>query len=153
MKLVLLKKDKKLGDVGSIVEVKDGYARNYLIPQGIAALGTKEKIILAKRKISREKEKSAELEKKVDKVSKSVKNRKFKIAVKTSSGGRTFAGVSKSEIEDLIAKSVNEKGGEVKVELDLPQPIKEVGKYSLDVIFHSPDKKEKAEIILDVVSK
>jgi ribosomal protein L9 len=82
-----------------------------------------------------------------------VKNKEFKMAVKTSSGGRTFAAVSKSDIESLITKSVNEKGGEIKVELDLPQPIKEVGKYSLDVIFHSPKKKEKSEIILDVVSE
>lgn len=153
MKVIILKENKNLGEVGSIIEVKDGYAKNYLIPQGIVAFGTKEKIILAKKKITKKKEKTAEIKNKVEKISHTAKNKKFKIAVKTSSGGRTFSGVSKEEIEDLIAKSVNEKGGELKVELDLPQPIKEVGKYSLDVIFHSPGKKEKTEITLDVVSE
>lgn len=58
MKVIILKENKNLGEVGSIIEVKDGYAKNYLIPQGIVAFGTKEKIILAKKKITKKKRKN-----------------------------------------------------------------------------------------------
>ncbi|MFH1547111.1 MAG: 50S ribosomal protein L9 [bacterium] len=153
MKVVLLKKQDKLGEPGSVVDVKKGYAINYLIPQEIAAIGTKEKIELAKKSIVLKKEEKKQIEKKVHETSKRVQNKKFKMSVKTSSGGRTYAAISKEEVEKLIEDSINKKSGGVKVEVDLAQPIKEVGKYSLDVILKSPDKQEKSEIILDIVSE
>lgn len=158
MKVILVRKVEKLGDTGDVVNVKDGYAVNYLIPSGMAVIGTDEKIAIAKKKFIQKKKKEKDVEKKIESVSQSFRNKKFKMSVKTSSGGRTFAAIGREQVEDLISKSINKKGDGIIVEVDLPQPIKEVGKYSLDVVFSSPGKrstpdKEKTEIILEVVSK
>lgn len=153
MRVVLIKDDKKLGKIGDVVSVKDGYAVNYLIPKGIAEYGTREKIIAAKKKKSRRVEKAEEKVQKVGGISRKVKNKKVKISAKTSSGGITFASISEKEIVEELVKSLKLSEEDIEVSIDLAKPIKEIGKYPLDVMLTTDGKKEKSNIILEVVSK
>jgi large subunit ribosomal protein L9 len=151
MKVVLVKDQKNLGSSGEVVEVKDGYAVNYLIPNKIAVAGTDKAIAEAQMKTQQKKEMKKKKVKKAEKAGDSLKDKKVKYAVETSSGGRTFGSISKSDIEEYLKKEMKMKDSDFDV--DLAQPIKQVGKYPLDVNISTGDDKVETEIILEVVSK
>ncbi len=153
MRVVLIKDDKKLGKIGDVVSVKDGYAVNYLIPKGIVEYGTEEKIIAAKKKRSKRVEKAEEKVQKVGSIAQKIKNKKVKISVKTSSGGRTFASISENEIVKELVKDLKLSEEDIEISIDLAKPVKEIGKYPLDVTLTTDGKKEQSIIILEVVSK
>lgn len=151
MKVVLIKDEKSLGVIGDVVEVKPGYANNYLFPQGIAVDGTPEMIEKAQKNMIKKREEKKKKEKKVANAGTILKNKKIKYSVKTSSGGRTFGSISKEDIEKHLAKELKMKGS--KFDVDLSQPIKEVGKYALGVKIETGEKKISTDIILEVVSE
>lgn len=137
MKVILLEKIHKLGNLGDMVEVKPGYGRNFLIPQGRAVSATKENI--AKFEARR-----AELEKAaVEKLS-AAKQRaeKFKgieltIVRKAIEEGKLFGSIGVRDIVDALV----EKGMTVeKREVILPENIHEVGEYEIGLLLHSDVK-------------
>ena len=89
--------------------------------------GTEEEIEKAKKIMNIKKQKKEKKEKQVKNTGKNVKNKKIKYSVKTSSGGRTFGSISKSDVEKHLIKELKLKDS--KVDVDLAQPIKQVGKY------------------------
>lgn len=104
MKVILLKDVKKIGKKDEIVDVADGYARNYLIPNGLAVLASsKGREILKQEKTDRkiEHEKKREEAKKVaQKLEKIV----LEFDVKAGEGGRVFGSVSTKQIEEKLKK-------------------------------------------------
>ncbi|MGD9108634.1 MAG: 50S ribosomal protein L9 [Gammaproteobacteria bacterium] len=134
MKIILLEKVHKLGNLGDTVEVKSGYGRNFLIPQGRAVPATKENI--AKFEARR-----AELEKAAaEKLSEAQQRaEKFKglaliLVRKAIEEGRLFGSVGVRDIVEAIA----EKGMTVeKREVILPESIHEVGEYEIELLLHS----------------
>lgn len=134
MKVILLEDVKKLGKKGEIVEVNDGYARNYVLPKklGVEANGKnmndlklqnahKEKV--AKENLDAAKAFAADMEK--DEVV---------VSIKAGEGGRTFGSVSSKE----IAQSYKEQCGKEidKKKIILPEPIKTFGVYEVGVKLH-----------------
>lgn len=104
MKVILLKDVKKIGKKDEIVDVADGYARNYLIPNGLAVLASsKGREILKQeetdRKVEHEKkrEEAKQLAKKLDKIV-------LEFDVKAGEGGRVFGSVSTKQIEERLKK-------------------------------------------------
>jgi large subunit ribosomal protein L9 len=133
MKVILRNNFDQLGKIGDLVEVKDGYARNYLIPRGIAypALDgniralEEEKVQMAKKQV-KELENANELSSELEKVS-------ITIPVKVGEEDKIFGSVT----AQMIADSLKEKGFEVdrrKIEID--EPIKSLGIYSVKVKLH-----------------
>jgi large subunit ribosomal protein L9 len=136
MKVILLKKNRNLGEIGDIVEVKAGYGRNYLIPYGEAVLATQENI--AKIEVQR-----AELEKAAAEVLAAAQERakqfeqleNITIVRKTLEGGRLFGSVG---ISDLVNALAERNITVEKREINLPSgPIREVGEYDIEVHLHS----------------
>ena len=135
MQVILLEKIVNLGKLGDLVNVKPGYARNYLVPQGLATVATEANIAVFE-------ERRAELEKaSADKLqaaqarSNELSGQTVEIPGKASEEGRLFGSVGLVEISEAFAA----KGMEIsKSELQLPEgPFKMVGTYEVSVIVHS----------------
>jgi large subunit ribosomal protein L9 len=135
MQVILLEKVVNLGQLGDVVKVKEGYARNFLIPQGKARRATETAIkeFEARR---------ADLEKaQADKLAaaQAVQARlggvTVKVAAKAGVDGRLFGSVTNYDIAEALAK----QGFEVnKAQIRMPQgPLKLVGEYPLAVALHS----------------
>ena len=135
MQVILLEKIVNLGKLGDLVNVKPGYARNYLVPQGLATVATEANIKVFE-------ERRAELEKaSADKLqaaqarAKELTGQTVEIASKASDEGRLFGSVGLVEISEAFAA----KGMEIsKSELQLPDgPFKMIGSNEVSVIVHS----------------
>ena len=130
MKVVLLKDVKNLGRAGEIKKVAPGYARNFLIPQGLAQLATRAVIIKAKARAEmREKEKQKK-EALAKETLKKLKGLKIAIQAKTSEEGKLFGSVGAKEIaRALQAKRLEVMPNQIRLEI----PIKKVGEYLVSV--------------------
>ena len=134
MEVILLEKVTKLGDLGDLVNVKSGYARNFLIPSGKAVRANEEnKAEYEQRKISLEK---AEESRKVEALglSEKLKTLEIIIPVAVSEEGTLYGSIGTREISDAI----NLEGIEIeKGTIRLPEgTLKELGIYKLDIELH-----------------
>ena len=134
---ILLKQDvEKLGQMGDIVEVADGYARNYLLPKQIAVRVTEENKaqIRAKREAREEKQKAEyqRLEDLADQLEEFV----CYIPVKATEEGSLFGSVAAAD----VAESLEESGfDEIRPSsVGLTHPIEETGEYDVEIMLH-PD--------------
>ena len=135
MKVILQEKVANLGTVRDEVNVKPGYARNYLLPYGKALPATAENLAeFSKRRAELEKA-AAELLARAQARAKTLTEQSFTIAANASDEGKLFGSVGPREIAEAIVAS----GIEVeKREVDLPEgPIRQVGEYDIHVHLHS----------------
>jgi large subunit ribosomal protein L9 len=134
MKLILKQPVAGLGNAGEVVEVKDGFGRNYLIPQGFAILATKgvEKDAAAIRK-GREVRAVNDLQSAKD-IASQLGNLRVKLTAKSGDGGRLFGSIQ----SDDIASAVSAAGGPKldKRLITLPAPIKTLGAHTVHVKIH-----------------
>jgi large subunit ribosomal protein L9 len=131
---VVLKKDYgKLGSAMDIVSVKDGYARNFLIPNGVAVTATDgNKRLVADAKRTSEK-REAKLVEEARAVLSRVESTPCTIAVKVGSEEQVYGSVSAADIADFLKK----EGFSVeKRQVKLDEPIKQLGVYTVDVSLH-----------------
>jgi large subunit ribosomal protein L9 len=134
MKLILTQEVTGLGTPGDVVEVKDGYGRNYLVPRGFAVAWTKggEKQVEAIRKARSTREiKSLE---EAQQVRATLEGAKVTLPAKAGANGRLFGAVTTSDVAEAVAKVGGPKVDRRKVEL--PQPIKSLGDYTVLVRLH-----------------
>lgn len=142
MQVILLKNVKKIGAEGATVKVKDGYARNYLIPNKLAVLYTAGavKLFEAKRKKAealskREKERSVELAKKISKLS-------LTISVESGLEDKLFGSVT----SETISHALEQEGVDVgKKNISLAEPIQKLGIYNVEISLH-PEVKQTLRI-------
>lgn len=134
MKVILTQDVKKIGKKGDILEVKDGYARNALIPQGLAVEANT--VTLNQRKLeqrSEDKKKQQELDE-AQAIKEKINDKKVTIAIKTGEGGRVFGSVTSKEIADVISSTFSVKIDKKRV--NLPDPIKAIGSRTVVVKLH-----------------
>lgn len=132
MKVLLLEDIDKLGYLGDVVEVKPGYARNYLLPCGLATVPTEAAI----KSIADEKEKRAEERKairdKLESACQTLEGAEVTIVAKTNEQGHLFGSVSEKE----IAEKLREQGFDVTNEMvKMDHHIKEVGESQINIRF------------------
>lgn len=131
MKVILKQYQEKLGDIGDIVEVKAGYANNYLIPQEIAVIATKGNInqmeLVKKAAIKVESKNIEEASKTAEGLGDIILN----FIVKTGEEGKLYGSITN---KDLAAKIMEDKKIEIdRKKIDLPEHIKELGEYDVDI--------------------
>lgn len=129
MKIILKKDVANLGDAGELVEVKTGYALNYLVPQGYATVGTpsaiKQHEETIRQRAHKETKNIAEAEAKAAKLS----AQELKIAVKVGESGKLYGAVTPAQ----VAAALVEAGFEVdKKNVEVPE-IKELGEFEARV--------------------
>ena len=132
MKVILLEDIKKTGKQGDIKEVKDGFARNFLFPQGLAKPATKENLRwLENEKLKKAEKAALELEK-VGKLVKGMDGLEVEITVKVGEKGELYDKVDKKD----IAKKLKEMKYEIKKDqIELLEPIKDLGEFPIKIKF------------------
>lgn len=133
MKVILRKDFEQLGRIGEVVDVKDGYARNFLLPRQIAYIATAGSIrALEEEKKQVAKKLSKELEE-AQKLSTELENVSVTIPVKVGEEDKLFGTVT----TQMIADSLKEKGYDIdKRKIEITEPIKALGIYSINVKLH-----------------
>ena len=130
-KLILTNEVAGLGGAGDVVEVKDGFARNYLIPQGFAVAWTRggEKQVASIR-AARDSRAIHDLEEAVA-LKDALESNKVKLAVKTGSEGRLFGSVKTDHIADAVKAAG--LGDLDKRKIHITTPIKSIGEHEATV--------------------
>ena len=148
MKLILTQEVSGLGTPGDVVEVKDGYGRNYLVPRGLATTWSKggEKQVSAIRKARKTREIATLDEAKA--VKQRLEAKPVRLAVRAGAAGRLFGAVTPSDIASAIVAADGPQVDRRKVEL--PQAIKTTGDHTAHVRLH-PDVQ--AKVTLRVVAE
>ncbi|MFI7585986.1 50S ribosomal protein L9 [Spongisporangium articulatum] len=143
MKLILTQEVTGLGAPGDVVEVKDGYGRNYLVPRGLATAWSKggEKQVASIRK-ARQAREIATLEE-AQKVRDSLEAKPVRLAVKAGQSGRLFGAVTPADVASAIESTNGSKVDRRKVELT--GAIKNTGEYTVHVRLH-PEVQAKVKL-------
>ena len=131
MKVILLKDVKGTGVKGDVVNISDGYARNFLFPKGLAVEATKSNLNELKNKeraqqkrIEQEKQEARELAKKISDIT-------LVIKAKSGENGKLFGSVTNKEIAQELKKQHNITIDRKKIVLN--EPIKQLGQMELEV--------------------
>jgi large subunit ribosomal protein L9 len=135
MQIILMEKVVNLGGLGDVVKVKDGFARNYLIPQGKAKRATQKNLKeFEDRRVDLEKKANEALASSQERGAK-LEGMKIDIAQKAGVDGRLFGSVTNADIAEALGK----QGVEVKkAEIRMPQgPLKHLGEFPLVIQLHS----------------
>jgi large subunit ribosomal protein L9 len=137
-----------LGHKDDIITVKDGYARNYLIPKGFAINATKTARKVHEENLRQRAHKEAQLKDAALELAKKLKEVSITIGAKTSTKGKIFGSVNTIQIAEELARQgfeIDRKNVTIKEEL-----IKEVGKYTASVKLH---REVEVEIPFEIISE
>ena len=135
MQVILMEKVANLGNLGDVVKVKDGYARNYLIPHGKAKRATQENLkAFESRRADLEKAQAEQLAKAQERGVK-LEGFKLQIAQKAGVDGRLFGSVTNYDVVEALQK----QGQEVeRANVRMPQgPLKQVGDFPIEIALHT----------------
>ena len=129
MKVILQQDVKGQGKKGQMVEVSDGYGRNFLLPRKLAVEATAENVNTMKMQDKAKKAKAAEEKAAAEALSEQLKNCQVKVSARAGQGGKLFGAVTGKEISDALKAQY---GLEVnKSQLVLAAPIKSFGSYEV----------------------
>ncbi len=130
MKIILLQDVKGQGKKGEVIDVNEGYARNFLIKKGLAEAATASKINdLNQKKAAADFHRAEEL-KAMRELAKEINGKSFTVTIKAGQGGKVFGSVTGANIAD----SLQVAGYNIdKKKVALAQPIKNVGVYDVDL--------------------
>jgi len=135
MQVILMEKVANLGNLGDVVKVKDGYARNFLIPQGKAKRATQDNLkAFESKRAELEKAQNAALSKAQEHGAK-LEGFMLQITQKAGPDGRLFGSVTNYDIVEGLKK----QGHEVeRAQIRMPQgPLKQVGDYPIQIALHT----------------
>ncbi len=134
MKIILLQDEKKLGKKGDIIEVSEGYARNFVIPKKIGVEATPKNLNDLKLQKSNEEKVAQEQLDQAKKMAELLATKTVVVSIKAGENGRTFGSVSTKEIGQALKAQT---GIEVdKKKLVLPEAIKSFGIYEVPIKLH-----------------
>ena len=135
MQIILLEKLANIGNLGDVVKVKQGYARNYLIPQGKAKRATPENIKLLEERRSELEKTAAERLEKAQELATKIEGLALSVTQKAGVDGRLFGSVTNADIVEALKKH----GIEVeKSSIRMPSgPLKQIGEYPITIAMHT----------------
>lgn len=146
---IILKQDiQSLGFKDDIISVKNGYARNYLIPQGFAINATAGAKKVHAENLKQRAHKEAELKAEAEALAEKIKDVRLSIGAKASSKGKIFGSVNTIQLAEalkLMGFDIERKQISIKEDL-----IKEVGEYTASVRLH---KEVSAEVPFEIVAE
>jgi len=146
MRIILLQDVEDVGKKYEIKDVKDGYARNFLIPKGLAKLATKSALERIEKQKEIEKQKIEEELKEIQKLASSMDGLEVIIPVKIGEEQQLFEKINIQKISEKL----KELGFEIKKEqIDLAEPIKELGEFPTKVKFEHNLESEITVIIIE----
>lgn len=130
MKVILLQDVKGQGKKGEVVDVNEGYARNFLIKKGLAEIATASKLNDISMKKSAADFHKAEEVKVTRELAKTLNGKTFTVKIKAGQNGKVFGSVTAANIADSLAAAGHAVD---KRKIVLPNPIKNIGTYSIEL--------------------
>ncbi len=134
MKVILVEDVKKLGKKGDIVDVSDGYARNFVLPKKLGIEATNSNLNDLKLKKAKEEKIAAQQLEDAQAFAKAMEDDEVVVSIRAGEGGKTFGSISSKEIaqsyKDQCGKEIDKK------KIVLPEPIKSFGVFEIGVKLH-----------------
>jgi large subunit ribosomal protein L9 len=133
MQVILLERVAKLGQMGDVVDVKPGYARNYLLLQGKALTASKENIAQFEAQKAQLEARNLETKKEAEALGEKLDGQQFVVIRQASDGGSLYGSVTPRDAADAATAegfSVDRK------QIVIPNPIKELGLHVVDITLH-----------------
>ncbi|NLE77900.1 MAG: 50S ribosomal protein L9 [Chloroflexi bacterium] len=134
MKVVLMKKVPNLGKAGEIKNVADGYARNFLFPQGLAMPATEGALKQAKVAQEAEKRRERQQHNEAQALADRLSGQVFSFSARVGENDRLYGSITSADIAEAIGLALGEEMDKRKVLLD--QPIRELGEHTVAVKLH-----------------
>lgn len=135
MKVILLEDVKSLGKRDEIVDVSDGYARNYVLPKKLGVEATPKNLNDLKLKKAHEDKVAAELLAQAQALADKMKDESITLSIKVGEGGKTFGSVSSKEIAEAMKSQLGHNIEKKKIVLR--EPIKSLGTHIVDIKLHT----------------
>lgn len=134
MKIILLKDEKKLGKKGEVIEVSEGYARNYILPKKIGVEASSGNMNDLKLQKANEEKKAKEQLEAAQALAAELESKQVVLKIKAGEGGRTFGAVSTKEIAAAVKEQHNIEIDKKKIQL--PEALKNFGSYEVAIKLH-----------------
>ncbi len=131
MKVILTQDVKNQGAKGQVIEVSDGYARNYLLPQGLAEEANKTKLKEVQEKNLRESKKKDKEKEDAEKIKAKLNGGTVEIKVKTGGNDKLFGAVTSKEVAESMQAKFGIKIDKKKIEI--AETIKHLGEYTIKI--------------------
>ena len=147
MKVILLENVKRIGSIGEVIEVKRGYARNFLIANKKALYASKENILEVEKIKSELSKKDNEKKKEAIKISEQINSKVYSVKKLSTENNELYGSVKPTEISKLIKKE-----NKLDIKPSMIQPVEEIkslGKFKAKISLHS---EVDAEILISVTS-
>jgi len=147
MKVILLENLRRIGSIGEIIDVKRGFARNFLISNKKALYASKENIAEVEKIKSELSKKDTEKKKEAQKISEQINNKEYEIQKLSTENKELYGSVKPTEISKLILED-----DKLDIKPSMIQPIteiKSIGKFKVKIILHS---EVDSEITINVVT-
>ena len=147
MKVILLENLKKIGSIGEIIEVKRGFARNFLIANKKALYASKENISQVEKIKSELSKKDNERKQEAKKIAEQINKKEYKIKKLSTENNELYGSVKPTEISKLIKET-----NKLDIKPSMIEPIKEIksiGKFKVKIYLHS---EVDAEILINIES-
>jgi large subunit ribosomal protein L9 len=131
MKVILVQDVPNVGESGSIQNVSDGFARNYLIPQGLAEMGTPGRIKQAEQRLQAQQRKVERQEEEMRELSDRIDGLRVEIEARVGQQGRLYGSITAPEIASAVSSALGEQIDRRKVELS--DPIRSSGDHTVEI--------------------
>ena len=135
MQVILLENISKLGKIGDLVKVKNGYARNFLLKKNKALRANKENIELVNKNKSQLTKKNTEIKNKFIEKANKIKNKKLKVFKAVKENGDLYASIKPKEISKIIFDELKIEIGPS--EIIIKKEINKIGQFEINIILHS----------------
>lgn len=153
MDVILVKDVPNVGNRGDIVNVSRGYAVNYLVAKKLGKIASEQSIKIAKEQMLQRKQKVVEAGVFADKLVRTVTGKTVQIKAKTSKSGRLYGSLDGEEVCAELGKVWKIEGKDVTLEVSLGQPVRETGKYPIEVGITGKGKKRLVPVVLSIVGE
>ncbi len=147
MRVILRETIDTLGQIGTVVDVRDGYARNYLIPRGLAVLANEGNVAQMKHELKVAEDKARKIRAAKESLAKQLRDLQVTVKAKAGEGGKLFGSVGANDVADAIrAKGFTAID---RRDIRLAQPIKQIGDFRVPVKLHQDLS---VEVVVTVVA-
>jgi large subunit ribosomal protein L9 len=135
MQIILIENIMKLGKIGDQVEVKNGFARNYLLRQGKALRASKENIEFVSKKKSELNKKNEDSKSQFNEIASKISNKVLKFNKESKENGELYGSIKPKEVSSafktILKVEINPS------QIDLRQEITQIGKYKININLHA----------------
>jgi large subunit ribosomal protein L9 len=148
MDIILLQDVEKVGDKHEVVNVKDGFGRNYLIPQGLGIIANKTNTARLNELRAREEAQESKRLGEYQEMAAKLEGQTLRIGAKAGTSGKIFGSVTAIQVSNALQEQFGLEIDRRKIQL--PQDVKELGSYTLTLTLH---KEVRPEVAFEVVGE